>query len=89
MTEYIGLDVSKHETSICILDGEANKLFEGKCPTDPRSIFEVLKTESLCPELIVLETGTLSKWLLRGLRDLGLPAEVIDAVMLTGSWGFN
>ena len=89
MTEYIGLDVSKHETSICILDGEANKLFEGKCPTDPHSIFEVLKTESLCPELIVLETGTLSKWLLRGLRDLGLPAEVIDARHAHGVMGLQ
>jgi len=89
MSEYVGLDVSKEETSICILDEKAQKLFEGKCPTDPLSIFELLKAESLCPALVVLETGTLSKWLLRGLRDLGLPAEVIDARHAHGVMGLQ
>lgn len=89
MSEYVGLDVSKDETSICVLDAGSKTLFEGKCPTDPHSIFEVLKAETLCPELVVLETGTLSKWLLRGLRDLGLPAQVIDARHAHGVMGLQ
>ena len=34
---------------------------------------------TLCPERIVLETGTLSGWLARGLHELGLTVDVIDA----------
>lgn len=89
MGEYIGLDVSKSETAICMMDEQANVIFEGKCGSDPQDIFEVLKTETLCPELIVLETGTLSKWLQRGLRELGLPAEVIDARHAHGVMGLQ
>ena len=39
----------------------------------------MLKEESLCPERIVLETGSLSHWLGRELRALGLPVALIDA----------
>lgn len=89
MGEFIGLDVSKEETSICVLDADANKIFEGKCWTDPHHIFEVLKAERVCPDLIVLETGTLSKWLYRGLTDLGLPVLVIDARHAHGVMGLQ
>lgn len=89
MGEYIGLDVSKAETAVCVMDENANVIFEGKCNSEPRDIFELLKQEALCPELIVLETGTLSKWLLRGLRDFGLPAEVIDARHAHGVMGLQ
>ena len=41
--------------------------------------FEALRAHSLCPERIVLETGTLSGWLARALGKLGIAVEVIDA----------
>ncbi len=47
--------------------------------SDPVALFEVLREHCLCPERIVLETGTLSFWLARALRERGLPVEVIDA----------
>ena len=50
-----------------------------KALSDPGSLFEALREHSLCPERIVLETGTLSNWLARGLRDRGLTVEVMDA----------
>ena len=89
MAEFVGLDVSKEETSICIIDKNADILFEGKCQTDPDAIFQALRNESLYPELIVLETGTLSKWLARGLREAGLPVEVIDARHAHGVMGLQ
>ena len=79
MEEYVGLDVSKEETSFCAMDGAGKILAQGKVASDPESLFEALKEHTLCPARIVLETGTLSGWLARELRKLGLPADVIDA----------
>ena len=79
MDEYVGLDVSKEETSFCVMDAGGQVLAQGKALSDPRSLFEALREHSLCPVRIVLETGTLSGWLARGLRGHGLTVEVIDA----------
>ena len=79
MDEYVGLDVSKEETSFCIMDVTGKIVSQGKALSDPQSLFEALREHSLCPVRIVLETGTLSGWLARGLRALGMPVEVIDA----------
>jgi transposase len=54
-------------------------LARGKVSTAPAALFEMLREHCLCPERIVLETGTMSGWLARELRELGLPVEVIDA----------
>ena len=79
MVEYVGLDVSKEETAYCVMDRAGKVLARGKAATDPGALFEALKEHCLCPERIVLETGTLSHWLVRGLRGLGLAVEMIDA----------
>ena len=79
MTEYVGFDVSKEETSFCVMDGTGKVLSSGKALSDPRSLFEALREHTLCPGRIVLETGTLSGWLARGLQEYGLPVDVIDA----------
>lgn len=79
MSEFIGLDVSKEETSYCILDAAGDIVSEGKALSEPLALFEAFRSCCLCPERIVLETGTLCHWLARGLQALGLPAEIIDA----------
>ena len=79
MVEYVGLDVSKEETAFCVKDETGAILARGKVTTDPQTIFEALREHCLCPERIVLETGTLSAWLKRELCKWGLPVEVIDA----------
>ncbi len=79
MEEYVGFDVSKEETSFCVMDATGKILAQGKAPSDPDALFEALREHCPCLERIVLETGTLSGWLARGLRKLGLPVEVIDA----------
>ena len=79
MGEYVGLDVSKEETAFCVKDSSGKVLACGKAPSDPAALFEALREHCLCPERIVLETGTMSGWLARGLGQLGLPVEVIDA----------
>ncbi len=79
MDEYVGFDVSKEETSFCVMDKAGKILSQGKALSDPRSLFEALREHTLCPERIVLESGTLSGWLARELGALGMPVDVIDA----------
>ena len=79
MGEYVGLDVSKEATAFCVKREDGVTLARGKVSTDPAALFEMLREHCLCPERIVLETGTMSGWLARGLRARGLPVEVIDA----------
>ncbi len=79
MAEYVGLDVSKEETAFCVMDENGNVIARGKVASDPEALFEMLREHCLCPERIVLETGTLSFWLARALRKRGMPVEVIDA----------
>ena len=79
MAEYVGLDVSKEETRFCVVDEAGKITARGKALSDPGSLFAALREHTLCPERIVLETGTLSNWLARGIRGYGLPVDVLDA----------
>lgn len=79
MCEYVGFDVSKEETAFCVKGLDGTVLARGKVATDPEALFEALREHCLCPERIVIETGTLSAWLARALRKLGMAVEVIDA----------
>lgn len=79
MVEYVGLDVSKEETAYCVKAADGEVLAFGKVSTDPDALFWVLKEHCVCPERIVLETGTQSNWLARELRARGLAVECLDA----------
>ena len=80
MTYYAALDSSLETTAVCVLDARGRIVKEVPCATSPASIFAVL--EGFLPSLtrVGLETGAQSAWLYEGLRDLGLPVVVIDAV---------
>lgn len=80
MSEYVGLDVSKEETSFCVKNAKGKILAQGKALSNPEALFECLREHCTCPELIVMETGTMSGWLTRGMRVKGLPVECVDAV---------
>ena len=60
MGEYVGFDVSKEATAFCVMDEDGKVLARGKVASDPVALFEALREQCLCPERIVLETGTLS-----------------------------
>ena len=79
MVEYVGLDVSKEETAYCVKGAAGKILASGKVATDPDALFAVLKEHCVCPERIVLETGTQSGWLARELRKRGLVVQCLDA----------
>jgi transposase len=79
MGQYVGLDVSLKETSICVMDGEGTVLHRATVPTDAKAVEQNLVEHSFTPDRIVHESGLLSIWLQRGFLRLGLPAVCIDA----------
>ncbi len=79
MGEYVGFDVSKEAPAFCVMDAAGKVLARGKVASGPEALFEVLREHCLCPERIVLETGTRSFWLARELRERGMPVDEIDA----------
>jgi len=79
MKYYAGLDVAMKETFLCVVNEEGKRMFESKAPTDAQAIYEELAKSEFKLEKIGLETGSLSKFLTKGLQDLGLNAICIDA----------
>ena len=79
MKEYVGLDVSMKETSICVVDEDGRILAEGKVASRPEAIAGFLVRSAPNAVRVGLESGALSSWLWRGLKRLGVPVIQIDA----------
>lgn len=79
MKYYAGLDVAMKDTFMCVVDEEGKRVFESKAPTDPQAICDELAESGVRLEKVGLESGSLSKFLTKGLQDLSLNAICIDA----------
>jgi transposase len=79
MKHYVGLDVAMKETFMCVVDEEGKRVFESKAPTGPQTIYDELAKSGVRLKKVGLEAGNLSKFLTKGLQDLGLNAICIDA----------
>ena len=79
MEQYVGLDVSLKETSICVVDDSGEILCEGSVISEPEAIAAFVKTKAPHTKRIGLETGPTTTWLWHELRALGLPVICIDA----------
>lgn len=79
MEQYVGLDVSLEEMSICIMDRDGRILQRGVCATELEAIAAYVRRHAPEANRIVLETGQLSIWLTRELLALGLPVICVDA----------
>lgn len=77
MKQYVGLDVSQDQTSICVVDESGRVLWQGKCASTPEAIAATLSSKA--PEAERMESGPLSIWLCHGLTALGLPVVCLDA----------
>jgi transposase len=80
MSEYVGLNVSLENTSVCILDAAGTITFEGKVESDPATIERRLKQRARKACKVDLETGPTSIWLWRELRAAGAPVICTDAL---------
>ena len=79
MEQYVGLDVSQEQTSVCVVDGGGQVIWEGKCTSTPEAIAATIRTRAPEAVRIGLESGPLSAWHWHELRKLDLPVVCLDA----------
>ena len=79
MKQYVGLDVSQQETSVCVIDEHGRLVFEGKAKSTPGALTELIRKRAPHAERIGFETGAMASWLWHELRRVGLPVVCIDA----------
>jgi transposase len=79
MVQYVGLDVSMEETSVCVLDENGLTAWEGKVASDPEAIVWALHRHAPDVGKVGLETGPTSTWLWHALRAVGVPVVCLDA----------
>jgi transposase len=75
MKQYVGLDVSQRETSVCVVSETGQVIFEGKAS----DLTKLLRKHAPLAERIGFETGAMSSWLWHELRRVELPVVCIDA----------
>lgn len=79
MKYYVGLDVSMKTTSLCIVDEKGKIIQEATVPTDPDALAKTIRKKSLPVELVGIESGSLSFYLVEALQERKIPAICIDA----------
>jgi transposase len=79
MKQYVGLDVSQRETSVCVINSDGVVVYEGKAKSDPGPLTEFLRKRAPNAERIGFETGAMASWLWHELRRVDLPVVCIDA----------
>src|SRR5215216_2457176 len=79
MPHYVGLDVSQKTTAICVVDEQGKRLWRGVCATDPGSISARISQHAGVDAKVGIETGSMTPWLVHGLRAAGLDVACLDA----------
>jgi len=79
MKQYVGLDVSQKETSVCVVDETGRPAWQGRVASDPGALAALLSRKAPDAERFGFETGAMSSWLWHELRRVGLPVVCIDA----------
>jgi transposase len=77
--QYVGLDVSLNETSICVIDDAGKTVWRGKTDSTPRAIATAVTQHAPRAVRVGLESGQLSNWLFHELKHMGLPVICVDA----------
>src|SRR4051812_18743803 len=72
MPHYVGLDVSQKTTAICVVDAQGKRLWRGVCATDPGPISARISQHAGVDAKVGIETGSMTPWLVHGLRAAGL-----------------
>ena len=76
---FVGLDVSKEETAVCVRSRSGVVKTAFKVTTDPDAICRSLDRFTAGMRCVVLETGRMANWLYNELSLRGLPMVCIDA----------
>jgi transposase len=79
MGHYVGMDVGKDRTAVCVIDRLGEPILEREVETDPEAIMNLLAPSRSAIELAGLEGGGMSSWLTRCLRKERWPVVQVDA----------
>jgi transposase len=77
--QYAGLDVSQKERAVCVVDQTGKVLFEGKAPSDPGALAQIIRKWAPAAERIGFETGAMASRLWHELKRIGQAVVSIDA----------
>src|SRR6516164_8826788 len=78
MEHYAGIDVSLESASVCVVDASGRIVREAKVASEPEVLIGWFGMLGLAVTRIGLEAGPLSQWLYAGMRDAGLPVELLE-----------
>jgi transposase len=78
MEHYAGIDVSLESASICVVDASGQIVREAKVASEPEVLIGWFDGLGIAVARIGLEAGPLSQWLYAGMRDVGLPVELLE-----------
>ena len=78
MEHYAGIDVSLERSSVCVVDGIGKIVSEAKVASEPQALIGWFASQGLKLTRIGLEAGPLSQWLYAGMRQAGLPTELLE-----------
>src|SRR5258706_11658683 len=79
MEQYVGLDVSMEETSVCVMEATGSVVWEGKATSTPAALLGVLRRYAPTAMRAGLEPGPLSTWLWNALRAAGVKVVCVGA----------
>ena len=79
MEQYVALDVSLKEISVCVIDGKGEVTFEGKVAAEPAALISLIRRKAPRLVRVGLETGATSPWLYHALDAADLPVVLMDA----------
>ena len=78
MEHYAGIDVSLESASLCVVDATGRIIREAKVASEPGVLIDWFRGLGLAVTRIGLEAGPLSQWLYAGMREAGLPVELLE-----------
>jgi transposase len=78
MEHYAGIDVSLESASLCVVDATGRIVREAKVASEPEVLIHWFRALGLAVTRIGLEAGPLSQWLYAGMREAGLPVELLE-----------
>ena len=78
MEHYAGIDVSLESASVCVMDASGRIVCEAKVASEPDVLIRWFGNMGVEVPRIGLEAGPLSQWLYAGMREAGLPVELLE-----------
>jgi transposase len=79
MEQYVALDVSLKEISVCVIDSRGAVTFEGKVAAEAAALISLIRSKAPQAARVGLETGATSPWLYHALKKADLPVVLMDA----------